>query len=411
MFQSPGPIVLLLDSGGGREGMHLSLEFALLMSRSEIHVYALREYFTKALMPLDREPHKQMQLAWSNLKSRFAAEHGHSVQNQFQALALLREAWAAGTQEKHVLSGWRRTGIAPWCPDELLLEQAHALFRSQREEAKNHRFMDPASKNVLKLPDTMMEKKTTCTKCKGTILQRFRHCSECGAVNEAFLQAASSVMQEGRRKGYKKMRPTAFNIEALVEKGFEGLRAVSQAGKEALEESSSSDSSSDSDAEEEPDACEKLPLPAPTLAAAETPKLPLPAPTPAAAGTPKPPPPAPKSAAPATKLAVYDPPTYIPSQLKSRSTLKKAWSDILVDIDDAKHKKAFLHWVPEFMDMAKEEMAKHFKKDTATEVMYKSVLDRVAKKTHEERQKWYNERVSIMLTSVDKEAAKTTKAK
>ena len=82
----------MMDSGGGREGMHLSLEFALLMSRSDIHVFALREYFTKALMPLDREPHKQMQVGWSHLKSRFAAEHGHSVSNQFQALALTSEA-------------------------------------------------------------------------------------------------------------------------------------------------------------------------------------------------------------------------------------------------------------------------------------------------------------------------------
>ena len=142
-----GPVVLMMDSGGGREGMHLSLEFALLMSRSDIHVFALREYFTKALMPLDREPHKQMQVGWSHLKSRFAAEHGHSVSNQFQALALIREAWAAGTQAKHILTGWRQTGIVPWCPDELLVEQAPSLFRSQHQAVKDHKFMDRASKD------------------------------------------------------------------------------------------------------------------------------------------------------------------------------------------------------------------------------------------------------------------------
>jgi len=402
--------------------MHLSLEFALLMSRSDIHVFALREYFTKALMPLDREPHKQMQLSWSHLKTRFAAEHGHSVTNQFQALAIIREAWAAATLPKHIASAWKQTGIVPWSPDELLVNQAQSLFRSEHQVARDHKFMDPTSKAVLALPSTMMEKKTTCKSCKSTILLRFRHCTDCGSLNEAFSTEAAQVMKDGRRKGFKKIRPNAFNIEELMGKNFEGLRAVSDAGKVALEDGSSS--SSDSTCTSEDDSVPKetksaapAAIEAPSPAAPAAKETPKPA-APAAKETPKPAAPAAKAPAPAAieapspaAPAKYDPPTYIPSQLKSQTTLKRAWLDVLADVDDPKHKKAFVHWVPEFMELAKTEIAKKFEKGTPKEVIYKSLLDRVAKKNSCDRQKWYNERVKIMLESLEKQAAKKLKTK
>ena len=57
-----------MDTGGGKDGMHLSLEFALLMARNEIEVFILRQYFTKAMMPLDRDCHREMQLSWTKLR-------------------------------------------------------------------------------------------------------------------------------------------------------------------------------------------------------------------------------------------------------------------------------------------------------------------------------------------------------
>ena len=44
-----GWVVLIIDSGGGFHGLHLSMEFALLMYRHEVEVVALREYYTKAI--------------------------------------------------------------------------------------------------------------------------------------------------------------------------------------------------------------------------------------------------------------------------------------------------------------------------------------------------------------------------
>ena len=61
-----GWVLLMLDSGGGREGMHLTMEFCLLMFHNEVEVFNLPEYHTRALMPLDREPHRRMELEWSH---------------------------------------------------------------------------------------------------------------------------------------------------------------------------------------------------------------------------------------------------------------------------------------------------------------------------------------------------------
>ena len=67
-----GWVLLIIDSGGGGQGLHLSMEFTLLMYRNQIEVVALAEYFTKALMPLDRDPHRGMKLGWSKVVACFS---------------------------------------------------------------------------------------------------------------------------------------------------------------------------------------------------------------------------------------------------------------------------------------------------------------------------------------------------
>ena len=43
-----GWVLLIVDSGGGQHGLHLTMEFTLLMYRNQVEVVALAEYFTKA---------------------------------------------------------------------------------------------------------------------------------------------------------------------------------------------------------------------------------------------------------------------------------------------------------------------------------------------------------------------------
>lgn len=84
-----GWVVLIIDSGGGQHGLHLTMEFTLLMYRNQVEVVALAEYFTKAMMPLDRDPHREMELAWSTLRTDFAAKTGQVVSTQFQASVII----------------------------------------------------------------------------------------------------------------------------------------------------------------------------------------------------------------------------------------------------------------------------------------------------------------------------------
>lgn len=362
----------MLDSGGGREGMHLSLEFALLMVRNQIDVFALREYFTKALMPLDRTCHREMEAAWVRLRMQYSAKTGSTVSTPFQALALIREAYLHGTQEKHVKSSWRSTGIFPWDPDEIVVNQAAELFRARtRKEDVGDEYLGKDSKHVLKVPDTMIDRKVKCDGCGAQVLVRHRHCCECGHLNSSFDPAGNLVLKEGRRAGFKKMRPTQFDLERLVKEDFAGLRAVSETGKKLLADDSDSGSSSSSN--EKADKEEAKPEPE---------------------GKPEP---------------KYDPPTFVPAQLATVQGQRKAWQAVLSDVLDKKHGAAMIHWIPDFIKASKADIAKHFDKKATPEEIHKSLVDNVVKKTHSERAAWYKGRVALMMKDMESKSAKKIK--
>ena len=96
----------------------------------------------------------------------------------------------------------------------------------------------------------MMEVKVNCTHCSKPILARFKFCSECGQANENHDAAAATVMNQGRKRAAKRVRPTNFDVEQLARCHFEGFRAVTDAGQEALLGTGNSDSSSDSRSEQ-----------------------------------------------------------------------------------------------------------------------------------------------------------------
>lgn len=359
-------MLLIIDTGGGKDGLHLSLEFALLMHRHQIEVYVLRQYFTRALMPLDRDVHREMQLSWAKLRAKFAGEHGHTVASPFQALALIREAWDFSTSARFIGQAWKATGIYPWDTDELLVHQAPVLFKAQHGAAKDHKFLDQASPKVLTLPNSMMERKGSCTKCKAVLLLRHRFCCECGEKNADFDASAAVVMKEGRRSGHQRVRATDFCIEDLVKDGLESLKPCSTAGMAALANASSSSSSSSSD-DEKPDVIIKAP--------------------------------------------VYDAPVVLPSMVKTSAGQKKAWTAVLADIPDSKDKQTMLLWLPDFVKKNKDELMKKYKKGTTVEAMTKDLLDNVSAKSGPDRIKWFNTRVELMKKDLESMAAKRLKSK
>ncbi len=97
--------MLSLDSGGGREGMHLSLETVLLMHNNNVFLEPLEAYHTRALMSLDRDVHATMEKRWAAERLAFMAARGRAISNAFQALPVLRRAWEAATQPEVVQAG------------------------------------------------------------------------------------------------------------------------------------------------------------------------------------------------------------------------------------------------------------------------------------------------------------------
>ena len=206
-------------------------------------------------------------------------------------------------------------------------------------------------------------------------MTRFKFCPDCGTGNEHHDTHVDAVMRGGRRPGHKKLRPADFDVEAFVQNNFEGLRAVTDVGRAALEgRRGSSDSSPDSGSSSGDDGEKPLPLPP----VPEPEPLPLP-----------PPPPA------------YDPPTIVPAQIKSQTGARKAWKQVLVDVKCDKHKEAFIWWIPSFLQKNEKSLAKHAP-GSPLEVLHKTVLDKAANKTQAARQAWYQNRVEVMLGDVSK---------
>ena len=78
-MQLQGWAVMVMDTGGGRTGMHLSLELAILLHKHQIELFLLKPYTTKAFMLLDREPHSEMSCVWGGLRSTYHLTHGAPV--------------------------------------------------------------------------------------------------------------------------------------------------------------------------------------------------------------------------------------------------------------------------------------------------------------------------------------------
>ena len=104
-------------------------------------------------------------------------------------------------------------------------------------------------------------------------------------------------------------------------------------------------------------------------------------------------------------------PTIHPAQLSTKPEARKAWAQVLSDIKDPKSKQAFLGWLPEFMARLKTTpklAAKHVPKEFPTfEEYHKSHLDKVAAKTPEARRVWYDKRVALMMSDMERKADST----
>jgi len=216
-------VVLILDTGGGVGGMHLSLEFGVLMATHRIFTKVLRPYHTRGLMPLDRAPHRAMECTWGRLRRLHHAQNGVPVLNHWVALPLACAAWKDGTRPEVLKAGWRETGLCPWNPSLLLDTQAPELFKHLRPQDVVTKFTQQQSASILQLPDTHQQRRVPCTECKARVPSWCKYCPDCGKMRESHDAQGALVHSSQPRQGFKRSRPPGFDIEALMATHFEGL--------------------------------------------------------------------------------------------------------------------------------------------------------------------------------------------
>ena len=93
------------------------------------------------------------------------------------------------------------------------------------------------------------------------------------------------------------------------------------------------------------------------------------------------------------KACSYDPPHYVAAQLKTAAQIRAAWHQILIDVEDAKYRQSFLHWLPAFLPR----VHKNSKTTQSQPEFIRDLLLKVRGMTMAQRKSWFDRRVQLML--------------
>ena len=208
--------MLSCDSGGGLYGLHLSMEVALICWRNEIDLVPLPSYMTRALMTLDRAPHREMEATWSHERHSYSARHGDVARTSFQFLPLLRTSWEAGVRESVISASFDECGLHPWAPEKLLCgEQAAELFRNGEplDEGDTLAIEDFVSKSLCSMAPDSLGRLEKCATCKAPCATSHRFCPGCGSANSSFDELADVSLRPGPRAGWCRAQPVGFDVQ------------------------------------------------------------------------------------------------------------------------------------------------------------------------------------------------------
>ena len=191
------PTVVVMDTGGGKIGLHLSLELALWCEEHNVHPFILPPYSGKHLMTLDQEPHRMMESAWCDLRVQYMRHYGRPVCSIWNALPLIEQSWKAGMQKSVLQVSLKMCGILPWSPTKVLGNHEKWLAP-----------MDVSPVQWSSLPDAIYRKpllpteKTPCVKCHASVTTSTKFCPQCGTANDRFSTKAAMAFGVGRRPGW-----------------------------------------------------------------------------------------------------------------------------------------------------------------------------------------------------------------
>jgi hypothetical protein len=315
-----------------------------------------------------------MEIRWGKLRQHFSAANQKGVSSNWQALPLVAEAWRHGVSEHFIKAGFRDCGIAPWSPSELLQQQSATLFKTISNEEWKRDIKTPVAHKLLTLPDVASERKVPCAGCGAACPVWAKFCPFCGASNEALGERQALVLGQAPRAGYRRKRPQRFDLEALVQANYAGLRSVDGfvAGEEAEDGEGAAASAIEEGAAaaaiEEGEVPDEGGAPA-AVGEGDGEAIPAEDAAGEGAGEEVEPPAEPEEEV----LAPYDPPHYVAGQLKTDAAVRGAWHNVLIDVVDPKYRAAFLYWLPTMLPRA---WAGIGKKGTLPEFT-KTLLDKV----------------------------------
>ena len=166
-----------MDSGGGRVGMHYSVEFCMWAAANGVCVFALPAHSGKFLMTLDQQPHRTMEACWNDLKVQFIRHFGKAVAGVWQTIPLVRQAWIKGMETRHMTAAAKTVGLLPWNPGEVLQEK-HWMAAED-----NTSYESLADKPVFTRPK-LPTQKNPCSGCKQPLSDSSKYCPNCGKKKE-----------------------------------------------------------------------------------------------------------------------------------------------------------------------------------------------------------------------------------
>ena len=97
-------------------------------------------------------------------------------------------------------------------------------------------FQAERSASILKLPEACQKRNVKCDAGRALIQVDAKFCVHCGTRNSQFNEQVAIVSHVGPRLGWKQPVHSDFNLDQLVREHFHGVRAVSEEGKQLVED-------------------------------------------------------------------------------------------------------------------------------------------------------------------------------
>ena len=202
-----GPLILILDSGGG-SWLHVSIATVLLCHRYGAFPYILPSYTTKCLMPLDQQPHAIMSARWAEFKRAWSRQE--TTLSIFQALAALRRIVGEGLSEANQRAAWSHIGFETGSRilrEKILVDRHAELFASKLAgpgDLPEPKSKSSAALDLLKIASPA-KKACQADSCNAQIPVTSKFCGDCGAANPHFDATTADLYRPGRKAGWRKV--------------------------------------------------------------------------------------------------------------------------------------------------------------------------------------------------------------